>query len=159
LGTSTNLWYKDKHLTFDMSTTLQAISRWWDQEAQGAHLCVRQLIGRRLHYLCPCHLLDLCLYLFHIVNHLPLDDMQYQLLKCICSSHVKRTHLDSSASRFPVKRRHVPGLRGPIQQKIGHFCHFGGGTWNSYSSLKFRPSYCSLVWVYSQQCREYTHAI
>jgi hypothetical protein len=34
-----------------------------------------------------------------------------------------------------------------------------GGSWNSYSSLKFCPSYCSLVWVYSQQCREYTHAI
>jgi hypothetical protein len=34
-----------------------------------------------------------------------------------------------------------------------------GESWNSYSSLKFCPSYCSLVWVYLQQCCEYTHAI
>jgi hypothetical protein len=104
LGTSTNLRCKHKDPTFDIGTTLQTISRWQDQEAQGAHLHVRWLAGRRLCYLCPCHLLDICAYLFGIVNHLPLDDMQYWLLECICSSHVKRTCLDSSASRFPVKR-------------------------------------------------------
>jgi hypothetical protein len=92
-----------------MGTMSQAISRWWEQEAQGAHLHARQPIGRRLHYLCPCHPLDLCSYLFGIVDYLPLDDMQYQLLKCICSSHVKRTCLDSSALRIPVKRsQHLP---------------------------------------------------
>jgi hypothetical protein len=57
----------------------------------------------------PCHLLDLCPYLFGIVNHLPLDNMHYQLLECICSGHIKRTCLDSPASRFPVKRsKHLP---------------------------------------------------
>jgi hypothetical protein len=104
LVTSNNLWCKDKDPIFDMGTTLQPISRWQDQEAQGMHLHARQLTGRRLWYLCPCHLLDLCPYLFGIVNHLPLDDMQYQLLECICSSHIKGTHLDLPTSRFPVKR-------------------------------------------------------
>jgi hypothetical protein len=76
---------------------LQAISRWGDQEAQGAYLCARWLTARRLCYLCPCHLLDLHLYLFGIVNHLlQVDDMQYWLLEFIRSSHVKEpmwTHL------------------------------------------------------------------
>jgi hypothetical protein len=72
-------------------------------------LRTRRPTGRRLRYLCPCCLLDLCSYLFDIVDYLPLDDMQYRLLECSRSSHVKRTCLDSSASRFPVKRsQHLP---------------------------------------------------
>jgi hypothetical protein len=40
-GTGTNLQCKDKDPTFDIGTMLQAISRWGDQEAQGAYLCAR----------------------------------------------------------------------------------------------------------------------